>query len=124
MRRRAFELGGAAVEGAWNFGPGPGSEIGVADMARRFAAAAGAELEIRIEPSPLPEAQILRLDIAKAAAGLRWRPVLSIDDAVALTARWWQARSDDPASAAEVTRGQIARYKDAVSGGVGADVGG
>jgi CDP-glucose 4,6-dehydratase len=113
-------LAGEPVEGAWNFGPGPNSEIGVADMARRFAAAAGAELAIEILPSPLPEAQVLRLDIGKAATGLGWRPVLSIDDAVALTAQWWKARAADPASIAEVTRAQIARYKEAVSGGVGA----
>jgi CDP-glucose 4,6-dehydratase len=111
-------LAGEPVEGAWNFGPGPGSEIGVADMARRFAAAAGAELAIAIEPSPLPEAQVLRLDIAKAAAGLGWRPVFSIDDAVAQTAHWWRARAADPASIAEVTRAQIARYKEALSDGV------
>jgi CDP-glucose 4,6-dehydratase len=117
-------LAGDSVEGAWNFGPGPGSEIGVADMARRFAAAAGVELAIKIEPSPLPEAGVLRLDIAKAAAGLGWRPVLSIDDAVALSANWWKERSDDPDRIAEVTRGQIANYKEAVSGGVGVAAGG
>ena len=117
-------LAGAPVEGAWNFGPGPGSEIGVADMARRFALAAGAELAIEIEPSPLQEAQILRLDIGKAAAELGWRPILSIDDAVALTAQWWKARAADPAGAAEITRTQVARYKEAVSGGAGASVGG
>jgi CDP-glucose 4,6-dehydratase len=111
-------LAGAPVEGAWNFGPGPGSEIGVADMARRFAAAAGAPLAIEIEPSPLPEAQVLRLDIGKAAAGLDWRPVLSIDDAVALTAQWWQARATNPAGIAGVTRAQIEGYREAVSEGV------
>jgi CDP-glucose 4,6-dehydratase len=110
-------LAGAPVEGAWNFGPGRGSEIGVADMARRFAAAAGAPLDIEIEPSPLPEAQVLRLDIGKAAAGLGWRPVLSIDDAVALTAQWWQARATNPAGIAGVTRAQIEGYREAVSEG-------
>ncbi|HEY1878913.1 MAG TPA: CDP-glucose 4,6-dehydratase, partial [Caulobacteraceae bacterium] len=110
-------LAGAPVEGAWNFGPGRASEIGVADMARRFAAAAGAALDIEIEPSPLPEAQVLRLDIGKAAAGLGWRPILSIDDAVALTAQWWQARATNPAGIAGVTRAQIEGYREAVSEG-------
>lgn len=113
-------LAGEPVEGAWNFGPGRGSEIGVADMVRRFAAAWGAELSIEIEPSNLPEAQILRLDISKAAEGLGWRPVLTIDEAITLTADWQRARVADPASIGEVTRGQIARYRAAVSGGVSA----
>jgi CDP-glucose 4,6-dehydratase len=104
-------LAGEPAEGAWNFGPGSESEIGVADMARRFAAAAGAELAIKVEPSNLPEAQILRLDIGKAAEGLGWRPVLSVDDAVRLTADWHRARADNPTSVGEVTRAQIADYK-------------
>jgi CDP-glucose 4,6-dehydratase len=104
-------LAGDPAEGAWNFGPGPEAEIGVADMARRFARALGEDLAIEIEPSPLPEAQVLRLDIGKAADCLNWRPVLGVDDAIRLTADWVRARTADPASAGEVTRGQIAAYR-------------
>ena len=107
-------LAGDPVDGAWNFGPGSDAEIRVAEVARRVATAMGRDLAIEFEPSALPEAQILRLDIAKAAQGLGWRPILNVDEAIALTADWHRARLADPDSIAEVTRGQIRRYKDRV----------
>jgi CDP-glucose 4,6-dehydratase len=109
-------LDGRDVEGAWNFGPDPQGEATVGEVARLFAHAWGPGApEPVIEPSPLFEAGVLRLDSAKAAAGLNWRPALTLDRAVGMTADWWRACLQDPAGIAAFTRGQIARYE-AVSG--------
>jgi CDP-glucose 4,6-dehydratase len=105
-------LSGAPVEGAWNFGPGRENEITVADMAHRFMRVMGAEEPIRLEPSPLPEAQALRLEISKAQAELGWRPKFGIAQTIEMTAEWYRARADGgPDRAAAVARSQIAAYK-------------
>jgi CDP-glucose 4,6-dehydratase len=106
-------LAGDPVAGSWNFGPGPQNEITVADLADRFTRAWGGQAAFapRIEPSPLSEAQTLRLDISKAAALLGWRPVLGIDETVAMTADWYRLRAQSPGRAADLTRGQIDSYR-------------
>lgn len=106
-------LAGDPVEGSWNFGPGPENEITVADLAHRFMHAWGGQAAFvpRIEPSPLIEAQTLRLDISKAHALLGWRPVLGIDETVHMTADWYRLHSASPAGAADLTRDQIASYR-------------
>jgi CDP-glucose 4,6-dehydratase len=85
----------------------------VGEVVRLFAQAWGPSApEPVVEPSPLSEAGVLRLDSAKAAAGLGWRPALSLGEAVAMTAAWWRAYGDDPGGIAAFTRGQIARYEE------------
>jgi CDP-glucose 4,6-dehydratase len=106
-------LSGAPLEGAWNFGPGRDSEITVIDMVRRFLQACGSDLPIEIKPSPLPEAQTLRLESAKAHAELGWRPALGIAPTIEMTAEWYRARSASAAAAAALTRYQIAAYRGA-----------
>ncbi|MGZ3273403.1 MAG: CDP-glucose 4,6-dehydratase [Caulobacteraceae bacterium] len=109
-------LDGQEVEGAWNFGPDPGSEATVGEVVRLFAQAWGPSApEPVVEPSPLGEAGVLRLDSAKAAAGLGWRPALTLDEAVAMTAQWWRAYGQDPAGIAAFTRGQISRYEESAA---------
>jgi len=109
-------LNGEDVESGWNFGPTRESEVTVGEIARRFAAAWGAgALEPVLQPSHLAEAHVLRLDSHKAATQLGWRPVLAVDKALAMTADWWRALKADPRGIAGFTRGQIARYEEAVS---------
>ncbi|HEY4031008.1 MAG TPA: CDP-glucose 4,6-dehydratase [Caulobacteraceae bacterium] len=110
-------LDGEAVEGPWNFGPNAEAEVTVGEIAGRFARAWGPSAPAPvIEPSPLSEAGMLRLDSAKAAAGLDWRPALGLDEAVAMTADWWRAQIADPAGIAAFTSAQIARYEAGASG--------
>jgi CDP-glucose 4,6-dehydratase len=105
-------LTGLPVGGSWNFGPNRENEITVADLCERFMRAWGGQDAFApvVEPSPLSEAQTLRLDISKAHALLGWRPALGIDETVRMTADWYRARSTSPAVAAALTREQIASY--------------
>lgn len=106
-------LAGQALDGAWNFGPGRENEITAGDIAERFARAWGGLEPFApvIEPSPLAEAQTLRLDISKAHALLDWRPTLGIEETVRMTADWYRRRSVSPEHIADFTRDQIAAYR-------------
>jgi CDP-glucose 4,6-dehydratase len=98
--------------GSWNFGPARDNEVEVGVLVealrRRWGEAAP---EVRIEPSPLHEAGHLKLDIAKADAGLGWRPVLGFDETIALTADWYGAYLADSSRARVLVEGQIEAYR-------------
>jgi CDP-glucose 4,6-dehydratase len=104
--------GDASAVAAWNFGPNPENEVEVGAlveaMRRRWGEGAP---QVRVEPSPLKEANYLRLDIAKAAAGLDWRPALGFAETVALTADWYRAYQADPSQARALVEQQIAAYR-------------
>lgn len=111
-------LGGRLLDGddsavaAWNFGPNSENEVDVGALvgAVRDRWGPGAP-PVRVEPSPLKEANYLRLDIAKAAAGLNWRPVLGFNETIALTADWYRAYQADPSSARGLVEEQIKAYQ-------------
>jgi CDP-glucose 4,6-dehydratase len=107
-------LSGAAVEGAWNFGPGRENEVTVVEMVRLFTSAWGASDAFVVEPSPLPEAQTLRLDISKAHARLDWRPAIGIQETIRMTAEWYRERAGSPKAAANLTRTQIAAHRERI----------
>jgi len=81
--------------GAWNFGPLEDEPHTVRWLCDRFAAM----LAVRVNKpfgvnldhheGDQHEASYLRLDISKAREKLNWHPVLSLDDAVAMTAAWY-----------------------------------
>ena len=72
------------------------SDLTVAEVQRvvgLFAAAWKPAGHWRIEPPPeaLHEAKLLTLDASLAARELGWRPTLTLEEAVAHTAEWYQA---------------------------------
>ena len=72
-------------------------------------------MTIRIEPSSLPEAQMLKLDISKARALLGWAPALDFAQTVGLTMEWYRASDEEPAVIASVTDRQIDDYVQSVA---------
>lgn len=52
-----------------------------------------------IQPSDMPETQILKLDSYAARLSLGWKPETCLEAACAMTARWWKRRSADAATA-------------------------
>jgi CDP-glucose 4,6-dehydratase len=103
----------AAHEGGWNFGPRDGDTCAVGGVAERLIQQLGRG-ELRLVPpehrSGPHEAQLLHLDISKARARLGWTPRLTLDETVALTARWYRAYLDDPASSRAELDAQIRAY--------------
>jgi len=89
-------LDGAPFDRAWNFGPDPGTARTVHELADAFAARWAHHTGAEPPPAALAEGArapgeraTLSIDSAAAAARLGWRPVLSFDDAVDLTASWY-----------------------------------
>jgi CDP-glucose 4,6-dehydratase len=95
----------------WNFGPDPGAEVAVANLARMVLAAWGqGAFRIATDPAACREAHTLRLDSSQARLGLGWRPRLTLHQAVDLTVDWYRRHEEDPASLAELTLAQIEAY--------------
>lgn len=78
----------------WNFGPDPRSHVDVRHVTQEIARiwGEGAPQFQYGTPDHQPhEAQLLKLDISKAMAELRWRPILGLEQALALTIEWHKA---------------------------------
>ncbi len=98
--------------GAWNFGPARASEVTVGRLvAEALAAWGGDPIPVRVEPSAVAEAGILKLDTAKAEAKLAWRPALDFATTVRQTMAWYRGYSEQPATARDLVETQIAEYR-------------
>lgn len=98
------------VDEAWNFGPEQDLERPVHDLARAMVAALKqGEIVLDRDPNAPHEARQLRLDCAKAHAGLGWRPLLSFDETIRLTAEWYLAWTKE-ADMRAFTQAQISKY--------------
>lgn len=81
--------------GAWNFGPEPKTIVRVAELVERIIKAYGRgswEMEsITDQPN---ESALLVLDATKAMEHLRWRPILTLDQAVETTVAWYKVAEE------------------------------
>lgn len=103
-------LGGGETGSNWNFGPDISESVTVEQLVRKLAAGWTAP-ELKLGPIDFPETNVLRVDSAKARSQLGWKPPLDIDKTIELTATWYRAYYDDPASAREITMAQIEDYR-------------
>ena len=93
----------------WNFGPGPTDTRTVAYVVETFLNLSHSDLRPVIQPHAYKEAQILKLDSAKANAHLGWTPRWSIDQALSRTADWYRAHVEGQ-DMATFTMQQIGEY--------------
>jgi CDP-glucose 4,6-dehydratase len=63
-----------------------------------------------IPDSSLHETKMLRLDSTKAHRHLAWKPVLTMDQQISLTAEWYSVFRKQKAV---ITREQLGQYQDA-----------
>ena len=99
--------GETAMADAWNFGPGPEANQTVAAVLDKMASSWPAMAWQRaVTPQP-HEARFLYLDSSKARAQLHWRPVWSLEQALAATADWYR---DDAAPTVRKSRAQLDGY--------------
>lgn len=115
----------AEAEG-WNFGPDDKGAATVGDVAKLMAQQWGGELPMgdgkaesqsdeEQQSGGYYEAKLLRLDITKAKARLPWRPVLTLPEAVAMTARWYKAQASAKTNMRDLTLRQIDEYQTAAA---------
>jgi CDP-glucose 4,6-dehydratase len=78
---------------AWNFGPGTHRPVSVGELASRLCRAwGGGDWAPASKDSQPHEHQLLQLEITKAGTRLGWYPVLSTEEAIALTTAWYRDR--------------------------------
>lgn len=75
----------------WNFGPRTDESAAVGEIADKLAGLWGKGARWEQDPADHPhEAATLKLDSTKARVELGWKPRLSLDDGLRLTAEWYQ----------------------------------
>ncbi len=85
---------GPAHAMGWNFGPREENAKPVAWIAERLAALWGGPADWVPTAPPAHENAYLKLDIGQTTSRLPWRPVWSIDEALASIASWHRAHAD------------------------------
>jgi CDP-glucose 4,6-dehydratase len=109
------------IEGAWNFGPLPGGDLTVGQVADAVVSEWGSG---QWAPEPLGadaphEARLLKLDVTKAVEDLGWRPVWCAADAVRRATSWYRDFYAGEGDAATLVSAELDTYiSDAVDAGV------
>jgi CDP-glucose 4,6-dehydratase len=90
LAARLFDAPASFAE-AWNFGPAQEDARSVLSVATKAAELWGSGARCEVSDGPHPhEATILRLDTAKAAARLGWRPRLELSRGLDWTVAWYR----------------------------------
>lgn len=89
---------------AWNFGPAAAGHVPVQvlveSVVRAWGRGSWTDASGGASADRLHEARFLKLDITKAMSLLDWRPVYSVDEAVAATVAWYRAHAEGRRGAA------------------------
>jgi CDP-glucose 4,6-dehydratase len=77
---------------SWNFGPAAASEVSVSHIVETLVGLWGDGARWEPDANEHPhEAAYLKLDCAKAATRLGWRPLIELDQALDLTVEWYRS---------------------------------
>ena len=97
---------------AWNFGPSANDELKVRQVADRIVQYWGDGGWAPMPETAAPhESAVLRLVSAKAREILKWRPVLTLDQAISLTVAWYRSVLAGE-NAFAITSEQIDQFQD------------
>ncbi|HWQ41883.1 MAG TPA: CDP-glucose 4,6-dehydratase [Desulfosporosinus sp.] len=110
LAQRLWDDGQNYAEG-WNFGPDVKHSVSVGSMVDVLCHMWGEDAKCRVEGDEhLHEANYLKLDSSKAIQKLAWRPLLTMQETVAMTVAWYTRfyEGQDPRI---VTLEQIAEYQ-------------
>ena len=108
---------GHAFEGPWNLGPLPGGSLSVAEVVGAVIAEWGSGEWVDPKPHAqgVHEARFLKLDCAKAADVLEWRPSWSVHEALRQTTQWYRRRQQGE-SVEQLTADCLSAYVASASG--------
>jgi len=100
LAARMLHSNSPALCGGWNFGPLPGDEMTVGELAERFCKTWGSGSWRDCSSGTQPhEAHSLRLCIDKAISELNWRPRWTPAETIERTARWYRRLYSEPGRA-------------------------
>ncbi|MEB3316314.1 MAG: CDP-glucose 4,6-dehydratase [Candidatus Melainabacteria bacterium] len=94
---------------AWNVGPGEDSCVSVLELAHIFLSKWGSG-DYKLDENSsnkAKEAKLLMLDASKAKRELGWRSVLSVEQAISMTALWYKAFLEKKSEIKDFTYSQI-----------------
>jgi len=107
---QALRAGKERFAGAWNFGPRDDQVLNVESLVRGLVHAWGSgEYEIA-DDAVRHEANLLKLDISKARAELKWEPRLTVQQAIEWTVQWYRTHYRGEEDIAAFSRKQIEMY--------------
>ena len=93
---------------AWNIGPDEDSCVSVLELTSIFLSKWGSgDYRLDDNSSKAKEAKLLMLDASKAKRELGWRPVLSVDQAISMTALWYKVFLENKSEIKDFTYSQI-----------------
>ncbi|MBX9587407.1 MAG: CDP-glucose 4,6-dehydratase [Gammaproteobacteria bacterium] len=97
---------------AWNFGPRESDHKTVQWFVESFLKEWSSDIGYHVEKNRTDhEAAILKLDISKAVKMLKWRPTLTLDQAVQWTVDWYK-HSHDLTNVRDIVVNQIHNYQE------------
>jgi CDP-glucose 4,6-dehydratase len=93
---------------AWNIGPDEDSCVSVLELTSIFLNQWGSgDYKLDDNSSKAKESKLLMLDSSKAKRELGWRPVLSVDQAISMTALWYKVFLEKKSEIKDFTYSQI-----------------
>jgi CDP-glucose 4,6-dehydratase len=110
VAEKLYEVG-SGYDRAWNFGPSENSAVPVSWIVEKVAKLwdGGARWEYDNGPHP-HEASLLRLDCSMAKNELGWTPLITIEQALEWTTKWYMEYKKNPATVKNITEKQINEY--------------
>ena len=96
---------------AYNFGPHLSDALPVENMLNlAIQSWGGGSFKVEIDSNQPHEAGLLKLDISKTTADLKWQPKLEAKNAVNLTMDWYKAFADDRFGIDKFSQNQIMNF--------------
>lgn len=109
--------GRAEARSAFNFGPDTSSVLTAGELADSMVSQWGSGTVIKGSASGFHEASLLSLDNAKAREVLGVRPLLTVQEALELTVKWYRAWHEGTDSLRELSLRQTEDYLEKAEGG-------
>lgn len=104
---------GSRFAGAWNFGPDKDATVDVGTLAGMVVShwkGQAPEYAVERRNDEPPESIVLRLDSTKSHVELGWKPLLRLEDAVAMTVDWYQKYQQKPDQIRSFSQDQVEHY--------------
>ena len=107
LSQKLFEKKNYSV-GAWNFGPNSSNFLKVKDLLKKINLISNFDIKWKIKKKNLfHETKTLKLDSSKASFFLKWRPVLSLNEMIDFTFKWYTGKRKNNSQLYDLTISQI-----------------